>query len=378
MTATLLPRPSATPDAATVSIGSLCTGYAGLDMGVAAALDGNARLLWTADHDSHITRLLTHRFPDVPNLGNLTTVRWPTVERPDVITAGFPCQDVSSAGPGSGIEKGTRSGVWHHVMDAVRHLRPHLLVLENVAALRWRGRGLDRVLADLARAGYDASWCCVRASDVGACHRRERVFVAAHPVRQRWSPGFVRPSAAYATEAASASWRCALPPAPHSRVRRHPYCAHQHPQAQRQPAAAHPLGQRRHQRKSPSAGFTRAPHTALRGYRYAHRQHGTEAPPFAYAWDQYEPAIRRWESVLGWSAPPPTETGTRGQPRLSAALVEWMMGLPVGWVTGSELGLPRSAQLQALGNGVVPQQACAAVRHLLAQEADAAFLGEGG
>ncbi|WP_223830253.1 hypothetical protein [Nocardiopsis quinghaiensis] len=82
--------------------------------------------------------------------------------------------------------------------------------------------------------------------------------------------------------------------------------------------------------------------------------------------------------MLGWSAPPPTETGTRGQPRLSAALVEWMMGLPVGWVTGSELGLPRSAQLQALGNGVVPQQACAAVRHLLAQEADAAFLGEGG
>ncbi|MEU0240463.1 hypothetical protein ABZ234_22495 [Nocardiopsis sp. NPDC006198] len=95
--------------------------------------------------------------------------------------------------------------------------------------------------------------------------------------------------------------------------------------------------------------------------------------PFAYAWGEYEPAVRRWEKVLGRAAPPPTELGTRGQPRLSAALVEWMMGLPPGWVTDPALALPRAAQLQALGNGVVPQQACAAVRHLLAE---AALTGE--
>ncbi|MCK9873933.1 hypothetical protein MRI28_30670 [Nocardiopsis dassonvillei] len=73
--------------------------------------------------------------------------------------------------------------------------------------------------------------------------------------------------------------------------------------------------------------------------------------------------------MLGRAAPPPTEPGTRGQPRLSAALVEWMMGLPEGWVTDPALALPRAAQLQALGNGVVPQQARAAVRHLLAETA---------
>jgi DNA (cytosine-5)-methyltransferase 1 len=75
--------------------------------------------------------------------------------------------------------------------------------------------------------------------------------------------------------------------------------------------------------------------------------------------------------VLGRTAPPPTEPGTRGQPRLSAALVEWMMGLPSGWVTGPDLGLTRTAQLHALGNGVVPQQSSAAVRHLLAEAASA-------
>ncbi|MFC9085855.1 DNA cytosine methyltransferase [Nocardiopsis dassonvillei] len=371
MTATLPPNQLVAPAATTVTIGSLCTGYAGLDMGVAAALNGNARLLWTADNDPHVTRLLTHRLPDAPNLGNLATVRWTVVEPPQVLTAGFPCQDVSAAGRGAGIEKGTRSGVWHHVMDAVRHLRPRLLVLENVAALRWKGRGLDRVLADLARAGYDASWCCVRACDIGACHRRERIFVVAHPVRQRRSPGLLRSPSAHATEAAGASRRCAVPPAPHPRVRTHPHCAHHEPHPHPGASAAHTLGQRWHQRQSWAEGFTRAPHTALRGHCYPHQRPHPEAAaaPFAYAWGAYEPAVQRWEKALGRAAPPPTEPGTRGQPRLSAALVEWMMGLPEGWVTDPDLALPRTAQLQALGNGVVPQQARAAVRHLLAQAA---------
>jgi DNA (cytosine-5)-methyltransferase 1 len=72
----------------------------------------------------------------------------------------------------------------------------------------------------------------------------------------------------------------------------------------------------------------------------------------------YEPAILGWETILGRPAPQPTETGTRGQPRLSARFVEWMMGLPAGWVT--DLPLTRAAQMRLLGNGVVPQQAIAA------------------
>jgi DNA (cytosine-5)-methyltransferase 1 len=82
------------------------------------------------------------------------------------------------------------------------------------------------------------------------------------------------------------------------------------------------------------------------------------------AWQQYEAAIRRWEKVTGRDAPYPVERGTRGQPRLAAAFSEWLMGLPRGFVTG--LGLPYGAQHRALGNGVVPQQAVAALWQLVA------------
>lgn len=83
----------------------------------------------------------------------------------------------------------------------------------------------------------------------------------------------------------------------------------------------------------------------------------------AESWGPYAAAIARWESVLGRPAPEPTEEGPKGGRRLSAAFVEWMMGLPEGWVTGH--GLPRTAELKMLGNGVVPQQAIAALREMV-------------
>jgi hypothetical protein len=81
------------------------------------------------------------------------------------------------------------------------------------------------------------------------------------------------------------------------------------------------------------------------------------------AWGEYEPAIRRWEHVLGCPAPPPAEPGPSGRPRLSAAFAEWMMGIPK-LVTGVP-GIPRTRQLKIIGNGVVPQQAAAALRLLI-------------
>lgn len=369
MTASTLPDNCGTTAQPPLVLGSLCTGYGGLDMGVAAALGGNARLAWVADHDPAAARLLSARFPGIGNLGDMACVNWSQVPPVDVLTAGFPCQDISAAGTGAGLEKGERSSVWTCVMDAVRHLRPPLLVLENVAALRWRGRGFDRVLGDLASAGYDTQWCCVRASDVGAPHQRERVFVAAHPVRQRRGTRYHQRTTAPGAGAPRAGGRCAVPPTPHPHLRTH--CAHhqQHPHARA--AAAHTAGQRCHQRQPAAEGFTRQPQFALDSHRYAQPHNAIEIayaqPPFAYAWGVYEPAIRRWEQVLGRPAPPPTDLGKRRQPRLNAGFVEWMMGLPPGWVTDPDLALPRTAQLRALGNGVVPQQAEYAVRHLLAE-----------
>jgi DNA (cytosine-5)-methyltransferase 1 len=81
-------------------------------------------------------------------------------------------------------------------------------------------------------------------------------------------------------------------------------------------------------------------------------------------WGVYAPAVRRWESVLGRPAPVPTQPGRHGRPVLAPAFVEHLMGLPAGWVT--DLDLPRTAQLRALGNGVVPHQAAHAVALLLA------------
>src|SRR5579875_2951734 len=141
-----------------LAVGSMFTGCGGLDLGAAAAL-GGAQLAWCADPDPHVRAVLAV----------------------DVITAGWPCQDISAAGRRAGLVHGERSGLWRHIPQAVAVLRPAMVVLENVAALRWRGGGLGLVLDDLAGVGYDCLWTTVRASDVGAAHRRERVFLLAIP-----------------------------------------------------------------------------------------------------------------------------------------------------------------------------------------------------
>jgi DNA (cytosine-5)-methyltransferase 1 len=82
------------------------------------------------------------------------------------------------------------------------------------------------------------------------------------------------------------------------------------------------------------------------------------------AWGKYEPAIRRWEQLTR-PAPPPTEPNKNGNPRLSAAFSEWLMGWPDGWVTDPAIGISRNDQLRIVGNGVCPQQAAAALRYLL-------------
>jgi DNA (cytosine-5)-methyltransferase 1 len=143
------------------------------------ALTGG-QVAWVADNDPKKSLILERRFPGVPNLGDITQIDWAALEEQgvDIITAGFPCQDISNAGRRVGIE-GSRSGIWANVAEAVRVLRPRLLFLENVSAIR--SRGIDRVLGDLAAIGYDAVWTCHRASAAGAPHHRDRWFLVATP-----------------------------------------------------------------------------------------------------------------------------------------------------------------------------------------------------
>ena len=533
-------------------VGSLCTGYGGLDLGVLAAL-GGGRLAWVADPDPAVGRILAARFPGVPNLGDIRAVDWAAaafdddadgdparhaVEPVDVLTAGFPCQDISFAGRGAGITEGNRSGLWYSVADAVRGLRPALVVVENVAALRSKRGGLGVVLGGLAALGYDTRWRSVRASDIGAAHRRDRVFLLAYPTGTR----FVR-AAADTTVADPAGPRLAHPdadraatdqpggdqpggeqPAGHGgpaaadpgrpgRARRPapgaaagPWPAGQPagrghrtpggtprdtgdvtgdvtgrddgkddgavaadsgggqpqrrrepgpvagpagtapgPEDQRQrdghavggrgPAAAHPARGGGHARQPEPAQLLRAAGADRHGAAAAadptrvgqpqQPDSGADAPLRSRAraggrtqpgdpagragrsgwqraaeladrptaaeltgggadqsdesgdgsgnqsdnefggvdWGEYAAAVRRWSSVLGRTAPYPTEPGRTGRPRLAAAFVEWLMGLPEGWVTG--VAVSRAAQLRALGNGVVPAQAATAVSLLL-------------
>ena len=95
----------------------------------------------------------------------------------DVITGGFPCQDISLAGKGAGLE-GERSGYWRHYKRLIKDIQPKGVIIENVSALR--NRGLDQVLQDLHEVGYDAEWHCIPASHLGATHQRDRIWIIAY------------------------------------------------------------------------------------------------------------------------------------------------------------------------------------------------------
>jgi DNA (cytosine-5)-methyltransferase 1 len=163
----------------TLTVGSLFSGIGGLDLGLERA---GMRVVWQSEIDPYACRVLARRWPDVPNLGDITTVDWSTVEPVDVICGGFPCQDISIAGSGAGLE-GEHSGLWAHFTAAIRHLRPGYVVVENSPALPVRGLG--QVLADLADLGYDAEWDCVPAAAVGARHLRARTWLVAYPAGER-------------------------------------------------------------------------------------------------------------------------------------------------------------------------------------------------
>ena len=128
-------------------------------------------------------KVLAKHWPDVPiysDIRELTSERLRSdgIIGIDVITAGFPCQDISTAGKGAGIE-GERSGLWSEIARLAGELRPRYIILENVSALL--SRGLDKVLGDLAEIGYDAEWHCIPASHLGAPHRRDRWWCVCYP-----------------------------------------------------------------------------------------------------------------------------------------------------------------------------------------------------
>jgi DNA (cytosine-5)-methyltransferase 1 len=398
-------------------IGALFAGYGGLEHGVQAAIGGD--VAWYSEIDRGALKILTHRYPQVANIGDITAVDWGQVEPVDVLTGGSPCQDLSHAGKRAGMTEGTRSNLWVAMREAIAQLRPGLVVWENVrgayssdadsALEHCPGcmgdgrpgtvlRALGRVLGDLSDLGYDAGWHGLRAADVGAPHGRFRVFVTAHPRGEagdvgaglradepardgrRQSPRDDRstllptPRATGGTKGGpnqrGSSGDLMLPSAVQHLLPT-PLNSDAGPRGGttgfglRDWSRAHAKGE--HLLPTPRStrgGSTTETSYDLGGVRTdEHRPQGQVAVR-ADSWGDYGAAIARWEHILGRPAPSPTMTSAKGNPQLSPAFVEWLMGLPAGWVTDAP-GITRNEALKALGNGVVPQQAEAALRFLL-------------
>jgi len=128
--------------------------------------------------DPFCQKVLKKHWPHVPIHDDIRTFTAKPFQY-QVITGGFPCQDISVAGLQKGITEETRSGLFFELMRVIRMVRPQYVVLENVAAII--NRGLDIVLRELSEAGYDAEWSVISASSVGACHQRSRWWLVAYP-----------------------------------------------------------------------------------------------------------------------------------------------------------------------------------------------------
>lgn len=361
---------------------SLFSGVEGLGLAVAEVF--GAHPVAFAEDDKHAAKVLEARYPDVPNVGDVTAADWSAFDDVEVVHGGFPCQPFSAAGRRAGTED--ERWMWPAMGRAVRMVRPRYVVVENVppvvASDAW---GI--VVSDLASLGYVGSWLCLRASDVGACHRRERVFLLAADASgtgARWDgrgalgaqepAGWRQPHQADTPHAGSATpavteggrWvrgRVRLEVGDEAGSRRTeavdgggdgaPHPDRQGPQGRR--AVRGSGGER-------AAGPGGVAVAADADDRADDWQRSCEEPGqgIPATWAAYAPAIARHAAVVGRPAPAPVDE--RG--RLSARFVEWMQMFPEGWVTDV---LPRNPALKALGNAVVPAQGAAALRMLLAR-----------
>ena len=163
-------------DSQPLRLGSLFSGAGLCDLGFAWA--GFAHQ-WFCEIDQFCRAVLAEHWPGVPIYNDIKTFRAGEAPAVDVLAGGFPCQAVSSGGKRSGIEIGTRSGLWYEFGRIITETHPKFVVIENVRGLL--SLGINIVLGDLAEIGYDAEWEVLPAAALGAPHHRERVFIVAYP-----------------------------------------------------------------------------------------------------------------------------------------------------------------------------------------------------
>ena len=161
----------------------LFSGIGGFSLGLERT--GGFETVAFCEIDPFCQKVLRKHWPGVPVYSDVRWLRGYMFPNVDVITGGFPCQDISVAGKRGGIEA-ERSGLWSHLCRLIGEIRPRYAIVENVANLlsgpsEQRGGWFGKVLGDLAEIGYDAEWHCIPASAVGAPHIRDRAWVLAYP-----------------------------------------------------------------------------------------------------------------------------------------------------------------------------------------------------
>ncbi|MDZ4233065.1 MAG: DNA cytosine methyltransferase [Dietzia sp.] len=363
---------SVPPEDRRLRVWSLFSGYGGLDLAVEHVFD--AETIWFSEINEPVARVFAHHWPDAPNLGDITTIDWNDVPAVDILCGGFPCQDVSTVGKQAGLAPGTRSGLWSHMATAIEVLQPEFVVIENgrgllsapavrnlpegapdarcnpatttsaddaSATLRevepdpWRLgddaarslRAFGAVAGDLADLRRNARWIGLPASAIGAPHHRFRVFVLAYrPVPDSAGLGLLPRRREPGTGASPTRHDRAVP-------------------SDHRPGPARTRWLTEQQRR-------------IRDAVVADRGH-------LRRWGRYADAIARWEQITGRHAPDPALLNALKGPRPASEFVEWLMGVPLGWVTDHAHGLTPNQQTAALGNGVLPLQAVAALDALL-------------
>lgn len=186
--AAVLPAPRRTP----LRVLDLFSGIGGFSLGLERT--GGFETVAFCEIEPFPRRVLAKHWPEVPCYHDVRTLTAAQLADDgiavDVITGGFPCQDISCAGKQRGIGEGTRSGLWSEIVRLIGELRPRYVIVENVAAVLAGPSGkpggwFGRILGDLAECGYDAEWENIPASALGAPHRRERIWIVAYPAREQ-------------------------------------------------------------------------------------------------------------------------------------------------------------------------------------------------
>ena len=267
------------------------SGIGGFSIGLEAA---SMQTVAFCEINPFCQKILTRHWPSVPIFSDITTIHkedlkaLPTI---DVIAGGFPCQDISVAGKQKGITA-KRSGLWKEFARLINEIKPKYAIIENVANLR--STGLISVLQDLWEIGYDAEWHCIPASAFGAPHRRDRIWIVAHPA----CIGKVGLSVRKEETESSLGDGCKNASNPDcKRLQRH----------------------RRFKKTSLICTQEQVSvHHSSRG-------------------------IKQWDKE-------PLEAPRLKDDRLNPDWVEWLMGYPISWTEGGS----RMQRLQSLGNAVVP------------------------